>query len=183
MKILVVSDSHMEKDAIDLILKTFDDIDLYLHCGDIVLDKTVYPMFHTVKGNHDSEDYPLFEIVEADHFKIYLTHGHKFSENPEVLKWWKTSNKTFDDYKEYIRKMENEMVKEAKKYDANMVCYGHTHMKTYRKTDHIHVLNPGSLMFNCDGTLPSFAIITLTGDDINIIFYDIDIEHLKISLK
>lgn len=183
MKILVISDSHMEKDSIDFILKTFNDIDIYLHCGDIVLDKSHYPIFHTVKGNHDDEDYPIDKIIETDNLKIYMTHGHKFSENTELLKWWKTSDKTYEDYKEYIRKMENEMIKEAKKYDAKMVCYGHTHMKNYRKSDDIHVLNPGSVMFNCDGTLPSFAIITLLGNDIEINFYEIDIEHLKISLK
>ena len=179
-KIIIVSDSHFEKDALNLILNYFPNMNAYLHCGDIVLEKNMYPMFQTVKGNHDTDQYPEYLLINIDGFIIYLVHGHTYMQNPINIKFWEQSSKDLDAFHQYILIIEKQMCSDAKKYNANMVAYGHTHLKSFHKIDNIYICNPGSTFFNGDATPPSFLYLEIDKDKIQHKFYQIDIKNNKI---
>ena len=58
-KIVVMSDTHGDNEAIDQILLENPHADLYLHCGDISVPEGTYPLLLVVKGNNDDFDDPL----------------------------------------------------------------------------------------------------------------------------
>ena len=70
-------------------------------------------------------------IIEVDPNVIYISHGHRFTEE--------------------------EMVQRAKDNGANIVIYGHTHKKVLKNIDQVMVVNPGSLSMPKDET-KSFAV-------------------------
>ena len=63
MKILILSDTHMENGILEDILAYRKECDLIVHCGDTSLPyKTRYKKIdYIVKGNHDyDESYPTW---------------------------------------------------------------------------------------------------------------------------
>mgnify|MGYP003297992236 CR=1 FL=1 len=59
MKILLVSDTHGNNEALDKILKIHPDMDLYLHLGDSESTPELLRPFVTVKGNCDFYDFDI----------------------------------------------------------------------------------------------------------------------------
>ena len=53
MKILLVSDSHGNCSALDILLKKYPKMDMYLHAGDLEVDEKSIVPFDCVKGNCD----------------------------------------------------------------------------------------------------------------------------------
>lgn len=137
MKIVVMSDSHGCNNEVDYVLLEESDAALYLHCGDICVDKHFFPQIHAVRGNNDYYDYPMERVVRVGNHRILMLHSHQLS---------------------YTQR-EEKMIRKAKEEGCDIVCYGHTHVPFYRCIDGIHVLNPGSLYHNRDGSGISYAII------------------------
>lgn len=149
MKIIVVSDSHGRDDKLEDILKKHSDADAFLHCGDIETDPSTFPQFVTVKGNNDMFfDYPEERIIECGGHRILIVHSHQFM---------------------YSRRIEL-MAKKAKEERCDIVCFGHTHVALYEQCQGVHILNPGSLWRSRDGRGPSYAILTLQEDQVDVEF-------------
>lgn len=149
MKIVVVSDSHGKEGILDEILNAHRDADMFLHCGDILEDEMYHPEYITVQGNNDVYyDYPLYQIIEVQGHRIYLTHSHQFS---------------------YIKRQQ-QMVATAKQHQCDIICYGHTHVAHDEVIDGIRFINPGSVYRSRDGRGPSYAILTIDEKDIEVAF-------------
>lgn len=147
MRIGVISDTHGSIAGWESAVKIFGDIDLIIHCGDILNHGPKNPIpdfygpkdlgaiindFHIpvliAKGNCDSEvdqivipDIPIqspYVMLQDNNIRIMATHGHH--ETPE------------------------DRVQLAKKYKLNIIISGHTHIPILEKIDDIIVLNPGS---------------------------------------
>ena len=149
MKIIVVSDSHGKQGILEQIVEKHPDADAYLHCGDIEDYAENYPSYIVVQGNIDIYyDYPDERVITAGSHRIYMTHGHHFS---------------------YIKRLE-QMADTAKAKDCDIVCYGHTHVAADDVVHGIRLINPGSLWRSRDGRGPSYAILTLQEEQVDVEF-------------
>lgn len=140
MKIIVFSDSHGSfynmKKVID---KTLPMTDMYIHCGDGVDEfndlREKYPErgFIGVRGNTDWYSYTeVFDaIITVDKYRVLITHGHKYGDLFSI----------------------------AKARECNIVLSGHTHVRSERYIDGIHLFNPGSIERPRDGKPPSYGVM------------------------
>ncbi len=147
MRIIAFSDSHGKYDRIEkLIQRTKDSCGLYLFAGDNLRDadglEISYPGIKLIKvpGNCDfSATEPPIAVVEECGKKIILTHGHLHR-----------AKYGLDDLKRL-----------AKQNEADIVVYGHTHVRAVDYCDGVYYINPGSLALPKDGLPPSYAIIDI----------------------
>ena len=150
MKILVLSDSHSTlrfmRSCVDIIKP-----DALIHLGDHYDDGQVlaeeYPQIplHQVPGNCDKYRCPIFVhqmlCYNIGSVMVYMTHGHN-----EKVKYG----------------IEN-LLARARRYDAKLVLYGHTHQwDCHVEEDGIWVVNPGS----CGYGGGSAALITLENGEV-----------------
>ncbi len=151
MKIGILSDSHGSLIQTKKALDAMGDCDLILHLGDVIYHGPRNPLFESyepaklaeylkdkdivyVKGNCDSDVDAMVtgkdlshkeRLIDLDGFKIYAVHGYEES------------------FEERLEK--------AKKLGANLLCFGHSHKKLFKKFDGIDVINPGSTSLAKDG--------------------------------
>lgn len=150
MKILAISDSHYYNEDLNRILKKYkNSVDCIVHCGDSSLkqdDLLIKQMDIVVKGNHDDEDFPIYEIYNH----ICVTHGHYYNV-----------------YKNY-----DELLKLCKDNNCFLCIHGHTHVPTFQIYKQIYFINPGSLMMNRGSYgFGTYAIINLDNNQINVDFF------------
>lgn len=146
-KIIVMSDTHGLKNAVQYIKDTYTDADLIIHCGDICLPKDYAKDLFIVCGNCDDPSlYESVRIYETEGHRILVTHGHMFFDS------------IFVNY--------NALARFAKRNECDIVCYGHSHIYDDRTVDGIRLLNPGSMNANRDMSNPSYIILTIDGDKV-----------------
>ena len=153
MKILVISDSHnviLDSQIEDI--KKEGKFDMLIHCGDKYNDADKFAeKLHiekvlNVPGNCDYSIIGMEPTIiqEIEGKKFIITHGHMHN-----VKLNLNSLKAF-----------------AKKNEANIVLYGHTHQAQNEIIDDILFFNPGSTIFPKDGKA-SFGIIEIVDHKIN----------------
>lgn len=148
MKIIVMSDSHGNKAALDRIFeRTAETGDVFIHLGDgeRELDRIrgEYPTLDIrhVAGNCDYGSMsPNADIVMAGDVKILFTHGHMYG-----VKYGT----------ETIRSI-------ARDRGCHVVLFGHTHCRYESYEDGIYILNPGSCSMPRDFNKPSFGTVSIT---------------------
>lgn len=154
MKILIVTDSHgyindlfdiIEKEAPQTIIWTGD----YSSDGEECSFAFPNIKFHIIRGNCDMFDknFSDNEIFEVEGKKIFITHGHLYG----------------------VKENMNLLEKYAESIDANIVCFGHTHISYYKEVNNIKYFNPGALK---DGR---YGILELTNE--HIIFRNKEIKQ------
>lgn len=148
MRIIVISDSHGNKQALDTAFLRNPDADLFLHLGDGERDVDAFitenPAYASrvihVAGNCDfnslSND---FEIIPACGHKIFLTHGHRYN----VKSGLETIKKT------------------AVNLGCDIILYGHTHVRYNKYEDGLYIMNPGSAGNPHDGKSKSFGTLNV----------------------
>lgn len=152
--VVVVSDNHGKVKVLKNIYNSFkNDAMAFIHCGDSEMTPVELKDWHVVGGNNDCGEFVDELIVSVGGIRIFVCHGHLNS---------------------YFNK-EQEFVQLAKKYNCQIVCSGHTHMMSYKKIDDVYLVNPGSLRYNRDGSVPSFAIISFSKTDLS----DLSVQFLK----
>ena len=146
-QILVVSDSHCNHDALMYLYSLYPKAVAYLHLGDSQESASyIYP-FITIKGNNDYMISEEYRIVNIEHLKIYMIHGHQM----------------------YLNK--DNMVAKANRYGCNVFMYGHTHVPFYEFYNGVHILNPGALNRPRSPIGATYALINI--DDNNNISFEI----------
>lgn len=147
-QILLMSDNHGDMDILDSIQKINPEVDLKIHCGDSQLFSVDLKSFdYAVRGNCDFDLFPIEEIVEIENKRILITHGHK----------------------QYVSNFSLEqLVEYAKNKSCNLVFFGHTHCFCNRKINDIQLINPGALSLPRDKQNPSYCLITIDGDEVEV---------------
>ncbi|MTI79729.1 MAG: phosphodiesterase [Firmicutes bacterium] len=170
MKIGVLSDTHGSLHYFDKAMEILKDCDYILHGGDVLyhgprnplpegynpkeLSKKINNINNIIftQGNCDADvdqmviDHPIqspYVFTQLGNLKILLCHGYKQDKK--------------------------ELVEMAKKFNADLFIYGHTHIKELYRDGGLIVLNPGSISLPKDNT-HSVAVIddnSLTLIDIN----------------
>lgn len=147
MRIVVISDTHRDFNAMKKIFDRNLDAELFIFLGDgeRELDdiKCLYPdkKVLNVRGNCDFASFaPGMGMITVDQCNIIYVHGHSHG----------------------VKAGTGGILRLAKENDANIALFGHTHQRFYSYIDGIHVLNPGSASMPRDGKKPSYAYIDIT---------------------
>lgn len=151
MKLLIVSDSHGNKQILnDLVSKYTDKVDAFVHCGDSELSSKdlIWEMVETVRGNCDYDiGYKDLVINRNFDYHYAILHGH----NHEV-KW------SLEPMKEL-----------AKKAKVSLVFYGHSHILKVDNEDGVFFINPGSIQSPRGNIMERTYCMLSIGDDSVII--------------
>ncbi len=128
-KIIVVSDSHGNRQALDGLDTIFSESDIIFHLGDTSADgnyiRKKYPE-KTVVINGNCEILSVGEnekILDIEGVKILACHGHLYSVKTTLFR----------------------LAKRAKELGCNIALYGHTHDALESEIDGVTLLNPGTL--------------------------------------
>jgi hypothetical protein len=152
-KIGIISDTHRDFQTAYRAIEKMGKIDYLFHAGDYVGDAEdlAYCLdipIIAVLGNGDYGRPGHYEqFITLNGCRIWLTHGHLYG----------------------VKAGLNRLVQQAKKNEADLVIYGHTHLADVQKIDGITFLNPGSIRYPLSSKGPSFAIADIdAGKKINI---------------
>lgn len=146
MRIGIMSDSHGSKNYVAHVVKLAGDVDMWLHCGDIVDDAEFLkeicdvPVIF-VAGNNDfmTRGVNNDEVFSVEGHRILLTHGHHYG----------------------VRYDTDELVEAAQELECDIAIYGHSHVADKRTRAGVLVLNPGSAALPRDSMKPSFMTMEL----------------------
>jgi uncharacterized protein len=155
MKVLIVSDSHGLTKELAWIKNRHQDVDAMIHCGDSELPKNAEELsgFLTVRGNCDFEKGFPNEIVESiGNTRFLICHGHLYNVKMTLMNV-------------YYR---------AKEVDANIVCFGHSHVALAERIDNTVFINPGSIRIPRMRKEKTYVILQVKDKEIIVDFYDLD---------
>ncbi|MCZ0717040.1 metallophosphoesterase [Aerococcus kribbianus] len=157
MQILILSDSHGDSQILtDLVSRYSDQVDYYIHCGDSELSDqdTIWNLYTTVQGNMDFYPFATEAVLDTDQGKIVIVHGHLHQ----------------------VKQGDQTLVSLAKEKQADIVCYGHTHVMDCHETEGVLIINPGSIRLpRGEYPKPSYAILTIDkAGNKSVAFYNRD---------
>ena len=142
MKILLVSDSHSNYEALDRLVHMYPNMDLYLHAGDSEQDEFSIKPFVSVRGNCDHYyDFPNYLVIPSPAGNIFVQH------TPFVSK---------------------SVISE---HNAKIVIHGHTHTRKNEVVNGILFINPGAISYARDKYDGSYAIIEIEDMSVRVKFY------------
>ena len=128
-KIIVVSDSHGNRRALDELDHIFAESDCIIHLGDTSSDggyiRSKYPdKTVVINGNCDIMSVGEKEkILNIEGVNILCCHGHMYS----------------------VKSTLSRLAARAKELDCRIALYGHTHDARESEIDGVTLLNPGTL--------------------------------------
>lgn len=147
MRIIVVSDSHGCYDNLSKAFLRNSKADVFVFLGDgendVVRFRNAHPdiPIMNVAGNCDSgsiADNILFFVCGGR--KIMATHGHNFG----------------------VKGGTGRLMQYARNSFADIVLFGHTHVRKQDYDNGIYILNPGSAGCPNDGNKPSYGFVDIT---------------------
>lgn len=154
MQILVISDTHGRYDILRKVLLEHRNADLVIHCGDGQYETERLLGEHpelkewilSVRGNCDhSREIPLLRELPLPYgHKAVILHGHKYM---------------YGDFQQNL-------VSLAKVHGADIVLFGHLHVRIDRNVDGVRLFNPGSAALPRDQFPPGFGLLDVMEEGI-----------------
>ncbi len=152
MRIIAFSDTHRHRDRVHrLFQETQLTTDLYIFLGDVLPDienmNSLYPgkEILSVPGNCDFGSYDPDTVTTEVMGKIIVcTHGHRYG----------------------VRFGISGLKNLAAEKSADLVLFGHSHIRYCNYVDGVYYVNPGSLGEPRDGLKPSYAVIDVIPEGI-----------------
>ncbi len=138
MKLVVMSDSHGDKETVKAVSAL--PADAVFHCGDSELsfDDPVLHNMHRVRGNCDSDRrFPSSVLVEVQGKKVLAVHGHEHDVKLSLMGLYYS----------------------AKELSADVVLFGHSHLYGAEMKEGILFLNPGSTMQPRGGKKATYTVV------------------------
>ncbi|MGF9963372.1 metallophosphoesterase [Bacillus rhizoplanae] len=156
MKALIVSDSHGSVKELKQLKEQYEgNVDVMIHCGDSELTSQHSELegFHVVKGNCDfAGDFSNDIITDVQSTRFLVTHGHLYN----------------------IKMTLQTLLYRAKEAEANVVCFGHSHILGVEIIDDILFINPGSILLPRSRREKTFALLEIQESEIDIRFLTLD---------
>lgn len=125
----IMSDSHGDLAAVRRAVEAVGAVDLWLHAGDCSADVAFLSSCAGVRavgvaGNCDglAARVPKEEYLDLEGVRVFLTHGHAFG----------------------VKSGTDELVDWARRMDAGVAVYGHTHIPEVSQQGALWIVNPGS---------------------------------------
>lgn len=146
-RLLLISDSHRDKQTLSKIIRNEQDFDRVIFLGDGIEDvedaflSSSKPITF-VAGNCDT-DYCISSerVIKIENINIFITHGHFYD----------------------VKLTFKNVAQAAKSKECSVAFIGHTHIQTDETVDGVSIVNPGSVSF-----LGNYAIITIDNDKLNV---------------
>ena len=138
MKIIIMSDSHGDKETVKAVSSL--PADAHFHCGDSELQFTdaCLASFYKVRGNCDYDaKFPKEVCVTVKGKTVLVVHGHEHNVKSSLM----------------------ELYYRAQEKNADIVLFGHSHLLGVEMKDDILFLNPGSTMYPRGGNADTYAVI------------------------
>ncbi|MCM1334546.1 MAG: metallophosphoesterase [Bacteroides sp.] len=157
MKIIVISDTHDNFEAMERIVSDNRSADLFIHLGDGEREyedvRALYPdrAFLMLRGNNDWGDYPITHVFSLGGYRFFLTHGSQYMRG-------------------YLY---NSLAASATANDCMLALFGHTHVPFNETVGGVRLFNPGSPTLPRGRSDPSYGVITIEKDG------TIDLRHEK----
>jgi putative phosphoesterase len=127
MKVLIVSDNHGQAEVLRQIkARHKEEVDFFIHCGDSEMPSSSDEMkgFYAVRGNCDfDDDYPQQLTKEFSTHRLFVTHGHLYNVKSSLLP----------------------LKYAAEEEQANIICFGHSHIAGVEMLEGKLFINPGSI--------------------------------------
>lgn len=148
-RILVISDTHGEKERVDALLQHIDTYDKVFFLGDgwrdVAFWRDAFPdKFEWVGGNCDYDEYlPKQLILTVEKVTMLLTHGHLYNAKARL----------------------DVLSAVAETHGASVVLFGHSHRVTDCMVGAVRMLNPGHL--GQAASTATFSILTIDGSTIH----------------
>ena len=145
MRILLVSDTHGNNEALDILKVMYPKMDLYLHAGDSESDAFSIEPFRAVKGNCDYfGDFLNYIVIPTPYGNLFMQH--KPIPNSQLMK----------------------------EYNVKIFVCGHTHQRQYFEENGIVYINPGAIAFARDKYYYSYAILDIDEKNVKVEFHTLD---------
>ena len=146
MKVLVMSDTHGRNQNILSTIEKVSPIDLLIHLGDYgrgedYIEAMAPCPTEMVSGNNDFYNgLPKDKLIHIGKYTILLTHGHRYGVNHNAV----------------------DILEVAKRNQANIVMFGHTHIPMIDLSRECWLINPGSLALPRQyGRIPTYIIMEI----------------------
>ncbi|KMY51151.1 metallophosphoesterase [Peribacillus loiseleuriae] len=154
MKVGIMSDSHGLTSEVEKIKERHQaEVDVFIHCGDSELEKadSIMEGLLAVRGNCDYDaDYPDYVVETIGDSRFLVTHGHLYNVKMTVMNL---------SYK-------------AEEEQADIICFGHSHIAGSEMIDGRLYINPGSIRLPRNRKEKTYAILELHQKEATIQFYD-----------
>lgn len=161
MKVLFVSDSHgLTAELEQLVEKHRDEIDFFIHCGDSELDPDhpALQNYVVVGGNCDFDERFSEDIVKKVGNKtIFITHGHKYSVKSSLMR----------------------LAYKAREANADIACFGHSHILGAEMVQGILFINPGSIRLPRGRKEKTYVIVEIVEAGYEFQVYDLNSGEMK----
>lgn len=144
-RIIVFSDTHGRKSAMNRILDRPADVYIFLGDGERELDqmREMHPdkRILNVCGNCDMySSAPRIGLHCENGVRIMFAHGHEHA----------------------VKYTHDKLCELARQNDIKVMLFGHTHCRVLEYIDGVYILNPGSAAQPRDFLPPSYAYIDIT---------------------
>ncbi|PLR83099.1 YfcE family phosphodiesterase [Bacillus canaveralius] len=153
---LIVSDSHGSSEVLERLKeKHRSEVDVMLHCGDseLAADHSALSGFSVVRGNCDyGQKLPDELVEEIDGQRLFVTHGHLYSVKSTLMN----------------------LHYRARELNADIVCFGHSHVLGAEMIDGILFINPGSILLPRQRLEKTYVILELSEKELILRTFDID---------
>ena len=130
MRIIVMSDTHLDFHALMELVEKHREADIFIHLGDGARELAqvveIFPehKFLSARGNCDfGSESALAGCFSCGQAKIFYTHGHMYNVKYGLA----------------------DLVRAGQEMQANVVLFGHTHIPMVDYREGMHLMNPGSL--------------------------------------
>ena len=129
--LLVISDTHGNKAAVDALLPRVEENDYVVHLGDGFADyREIFANYpkkaYLCRGNCDGyAALPEEGVLEIERVRIFYCHGHSYGVKSDLSR----------------------LAYRAKELDCAVALYGHTHTPLISDVGGVTLINPGSLRF------------------------------------
>lgn len=151
-KIVVISDTHRNKQALAKLADIMFESDYVFHLGDCYDDFMDYAYAlkekaFQVHGNCDwGSDTEI--VTEIEGHKILATHGHEYG----------------------VKQTRDKLYRRAKELGCDLVFYGHTHVAEIETVKGITFINPGCM--TPYSPKKTFAYVVINGERVTAIIND-----------
>ncbi len=157
MKALIVSDSHGLIEELQMLKEMYEDkVDVMFHCGDSELSfqDEVLQGYEIVRGNCDylENRFPDEITKEVGGVRFFVTHGHLYDIKPSLSK----------------------ISYRAEEVGADVVCFGHSHVRGAEMVGGVLYMNPGSILMPRKYREKTYAILEYVREGVTVQFLDLD---------
>lgn len=156
MKLLIVSDSHgWSNELADLKARHEADTNAFIHCGDSELPASspFLDGYTIVRGNCDADSSLANEqIKRIGHLTLYVTHGHLYSVKSSLMN----------------------LAYRAGEIEADIVCFGHSHLVGAELFEGTLFLNPGSIRMPRGRQEKTYMILQLIENRATVLIHQLD---------